>query len=652
MVTRFTIKNVKNDVILCNLIFPASNREVVLEWLKRQSIKLNVQRDSKVFYGCLHIEFETQDINLVNKLDKKHGKGTTSYKPKVTENLANAAFNKESNNKWRDNGKTAKINNDNFNKITAFTPSQYQQAIFDWIIGGHGDGIVEAVAGSGKTTTLVEAAKLLNTSNALFAAFNRHIVESLQSKLPASMLVKTIHGIGCACLYNKLGQIEIDEYKYSKIIKGQLTKIYEIILQIYYKQISQIKSPENPNKKARELPKLEEVEIIINDLVRFVQRTLTEPSDRKAMKEMVEHFGIGIDEAELEAYIPEVQAVLLQGEQLAKQNKIISFEDQLYLPHIWNLQPHRKFKWIFVDEAQDLSKAQLELVLKARANGGRMLFVGDPRQSIYGFAGSDAKSFWNIKERTNAHLMPLSICYRCPQKVIKLAREIVPQIEARPSAPMGIVGKILEDSLPYTLESGDLILCRMTAPLIETCIKLINKRITAKVIGKDIASSLIKIIDDVNKMSKFGFDYFLANLNKYRSQKLTNLNKNNNAPEKVDLFDDYCNAITACFNGFKPQGVDELSERINELFTTSKSGVTLSTVHKAKGLENNRVFILRPDLLPLKRENQQPWEKTQELNLKYVAITRAKKALYFVEAEQDKETPSFKRKDNVRRTHL
>ncbi|HEY9851665.1 MAG TPA: UvrD-helicase domain-containing protein [Leptolyngbyaceae cyanobacterium] len=639
----------KNDVILCNLIFPASNQKVVLEWLAKQNIQPLVKRDSKVFYGCLHIEFETQDINLVNKLDKKHGRGATFSKVKDTEKLPNPAFNKEANNKGDEHEKAAKINHDRLNKKAGFTPSQYQQAIFDWITCGQGDGIVEAVAGSGKTTTLVEAAKLLNTSNALFVAFNKNIIENLRPKVPKFMVVKTIHSIGHNCLYHELGETKTEQYKYGKIIKRQLSKIYERLLLFYRREIKQAKHQGKYNKKERKLPKLDEVEIIINDLVNFVQCTLTEPSDRKAMKEMVEHFGIGIKEDELEAYIPEVQAVLLKGEQLAKQDKIISFEDQLYLPHIWNLQPQRKFEWIFVDEAQDFSKAQLELVLKARAKSGRMLFVGDPRQSIYGFAGADAKSFWNIKNRINAHLMPLSICYRCPEKVIKLAREIVPQIEAKPSAPLGIVEKIVENRLPYTIQSGDLILCRMTAPLIETCIKLISKQINAKVIGQDIGDNLIKIIHDVDGMAKYDFGNFLDNLNKYRAQKVTDLNRRNNSQEQIDLFNDYCNGIMACFNEFKPKKVDELCKQIKELFSTNKSGVTLSTVHKAKGLENDRVFIIRPDLLPLKRENQQPWEKMQELNLKYVAITRAKKALFFVEANKDKETSSLNRKDNVKR---
>jgi DNA helicase II / ATP-dependent DNA helicase PcrA len=58
--------------------------------------------------------------------------------------------------------------------------------------------------------------------------------------------------------------------------------------------------------------------------------------------------------------------------------------------------------------------------------------------------------------------------------------------------------------------------------------------------------------------------------------------------------------------------------------------VLLSTVHRAKGLEAERVFLLYPDKLPLQWENQQAWELRQEMNLKYVALIRAWAELYFV----------------------
>jgi DNA helicase-2/ATP-dependent DNA helicase PcrA len=69
--------------------------------------------------------------------------------------------------------------------------------------------------------------------------------------------------------------------------------------------------------------------------------------------------------------------------------------------------------------------------------------------------------------------------------------------------------------------------------------------------------------------------------------------------------------------------------KLSELFADDKIGVTLSTVHKAKGLESNTVYILGPELLPA------PWAKSsqeqeQERNIKYVATTRAMRTLISV----------------------
>jgi superfamily I DNA/RNA helicase len=75
--------------------------------------------------------------------------------------------------------------------------------------------------------------------------------------------------------------------------------------------------------------------------------------------------------------------------------------------------------------------------------------------------------------------------------------------------------------------------------------------------------------------------------------------------------------------------VAELMTRCETLFSDDKSAVTLSTVHKAKGLEADNVYILRPELMP------HPMAKTpeaiaQESNIEYVAVTRTKNKLVFV----------------------
>ncbi len=58
--------------------------------------------------------------------------------------------------------------------------------------------------------------------------------------------------------------------------------------------------------------------------------------------------------------------------------------------------------------------------------------------------------------------------------------------------------------------------------------------------------------------------------------------------------------------------------------------VTLSTVHRAKGLEGERIFILQANDLPLTWRNQTQWQRQQEDNLLYVALTRSKSKLYVV----------------------
>jgi DNA helicase II / ATP-dependent DNA helicase PcrA len=89
--------------------------------------------------------------------------------------------------------------------------------------------------------------------------------------------------------------------------------------------------------------------------------------------------------------------------------------------------------------------------------------------------------------------------------------------------------------------------------------------------------------------------------------------------------------VRACYEAFNCSSLFEFCREIENLFTDGTAAVELSTIHRAKGLEVDRVFIIRPDKLPLCWKGQLPWQAKQEQNLKYVAITRAKKELYWVE---------------------
>lgn len=90
-----------------------------------------------------------------------------------------------------------------------FTPSKYQQKIFDFVTKGTGNAVINAKAGSGKTTTLVEAMKLIpSKEKVLFVAFNKAIEQELTKRLEGydNVDVRTYHGLAFAMLKQSLGK--------------------------------------------------------------------------------------------------------------------------------------------------------------------------------------------------------------------------------------------------------------------------------------------------------------------------------------------------------------------------------------------------------------------------------------------------------------
>lgn len=498
-----------------------------------------------------------------------------------------------------------------FTASPAFTPSRYQQAIFDFVQHGTGDGLVNAVAGSGKTSTLVEASRFLEI-DALFVAFGKGIAEELAARLAGTrMVAKTIHSLGHGCLIRTLGKLQIDAAKYRPICKD-----------IVFDRLSdQLNTTDSHTLVA-----------LMRDLVRFARLTLTDPKNPTALWEMVDHFGIGGDRELLKVCMPHIDEAITIGKRQAQQAKIIDFDDQVYLPAAWNLQPPQ-FSWVFVDEAQDLNAAQLDFVLKCRAPGGRMLFVGDEHQAIYGFSGADSASFWTIQARTHARILPLSICYRCPSSHVRLAQEIVAEIESAPTAPEGVVQSVDESGLAAELHEGDMVLCRLTAPLVDLCIRLIQKRVPARVLGKDIGRQLTNLVEDVAQLKGFDFAKFGEFLSRYEHLQETKMAQREDSEGQIEALHDRVAAVRSCHESYQAVSADDLRQQIEDLFSDEEDVVTLATVHRAKGLERDRIFLLKPEKMPLIWPKQQEWELQQEMNLRYVALTRAKRALYFVGAE-------------------
>lgn len=492
--------------------------------------------------------------------------------------------------------------------MATFIPSKYQQAVYNWIQTGNGNATVSAVAGSGKSTTIVNALDLIPaTDSKIFLAFNKAIVDELKLKVKAPNTdIKTLHSAGFASMMFTY-KSKLNTYKYRKFLNDSLYLLSS-------KVTIDMADEEQSQFKQRVLRLL--------DLARVELANDAETIENLALKHDVE---ILYDEAET------VIKLMQWG---VNQFREIDFTDMIWIPVMKKLRL-KTYKWVMVDECQDLSPLQKELfMMMIDPRNGRFIAVGDPRQSINGFAGADTESFQKIAAIENTIELPLSICYRCASKIVEEAKTIVPYIESREGAAEGKV-ETLEEVKLADFKPGDMVLSRVTSPLVSLCMKFIANGMAAYVKGREIGQNLANLVKRTKQMElDIMFDLLRNELYKLQvkiaSKEKISMEEAKDEYAYIALQD----KIECLHNiSFGCMNAAELLKKIDDLFKDNSTGICCSTIHKSKGLESDRVFIIALDKLPLKRCMNIAWKAEQEMNLKYVAVTRAKKELYYVKCE-------------------
>ena len=361
----------------------------------------------------------------------------------------------------------------------------------------------------------------------------------------------------------------------------------------------------------------------ILDLARFNLCKTTDDID-----DIIEKYGIELIANEIDV----VERLLKWGKENITE---VDYTDLVWLIDEYNIKTKKyKFDFIFIDEAQDTSPMQHQMIKKCFKRNTRFILAGDEKQCINSWAGADKDAFTNFKNEPNTIEFDLPISYRCPRSVIREAQRLVPEIEAAPNA---IEGSVVHDVSPYKAHPGDMILCRTTAPLVKLQTEFLSKNIGCYIKGSEIGKSLINMIDRTgfNNLSvECDSEGVMSTLIKGYLKTLVKLMDSLDLKDAVETeaFQrqyDSVRAIEILSNGLFD--AEQLRNRIRSIFKDkSENDICLSTVHKAKGLEANNVFILCPSLIPSRRAVL-PWEIEAERNLEYVAITRAKKNLYYID---------------------
>lgn len=473
--------------------------------------------------------------------------------------------------------------------------SHQQSDIFAWFETGTGNLIVRARAGTGKTTTIIEGINRAPESRIMLCAFNKRIAEELVARLSnPNATAKTLHAIGFNCVRR------------------------------FWENVRVASGSERADALAHRVCGPTAPDAIKRLVAKLCTKGREIAPHAKSMGDLTDlayQFECIPDEAWDDTHYDAayVEQRALEAMELAAKVKPaegIDFADMIFLP-VRNHWLFKAYDLVVVDEAQDMTVAQLEI-----AKGickGRICVVGDDRQAIYGFRGADSESLNRLKTELNAAELGLTVTYRCGSTIVDLAAAIVPDFSCAPGTHAGMVSSILLENLVTTVAPGNFILSRKNAPLVSVAMQLIRSGKRTKVAGRDIGAGLRSLIRKLKAKSVPDLMTKIGNWELKQAERFAKAGRQ----AQVDLVHDQAETLVVLASDAK--SVADVEARVDALFTDDGLGqagvVTCSSVHRAKGLEADTVFILANTLRNDTREEQ---------NIGYVAITRAKQSLVWV----------------------
>ena len=354
-----------------------------------------------------------------------------------------------------------------------------QQTVFiDAVVKGRGHKCLRARAGTGKTSTILEAVsdyvQVFPAHEIAICAFGKAIQQEIDGKLKKLAIdwkqcrAVTTHSLGFGLVSFAFKGCKMDNGKVRDLLRAENAPVFDQ----FFGAISDLVH----HAKLEGFGFFDDVQI----------------GDVGAWYAMAEHFGInGFDNTtDMDKVVEAAQVIYRKS---LEKTDLIDFDDMVLFPLVHNLRVKYGKDVIFLDEAQDTSRARRALVKKFLKPTGRLMIVGDDRQAIMGFAGASANALDELIDEMKAEVLPLTMTWRCPKAVVALAQRYVSDIVAADSAIEGTVTNVIE--LPVKLLPTDAILCRNTAPLIDQAYALIRRGVACKVEGRDIGTGLLRLVD-------------------------------------------------------------------------------------------------------------------------------------------------------------
>lgn len=486
------------------------------------------------------------------------------------------------------------------------------------IINSSGNIKINAVAGSGKTTTIIEYAKARpNNSKILYLAFNKSVkteaIKKFSEKGLNNVIVETAHSLA----YRNI------VYKYNYNVKASGYKSHEIA-EMLGLRISGEKHGEH---------------IAANHIIKFIAYFCNSDKEKVTELDYLEVVSDSLARMFVTRYYEYIETQTRQL--LSKMNSgKIEVTHDFYLKKFQLSKPEMNFDYILFDEGQDASGAMLDVFLNQKAT---KVIVGDTHQQIYGW-----RYAVNSLEKADFNTYMLTKSFRFGQEIANLAMDVLK------------MKNLISEYKPIQITGNNN-----------------SKEIKSKaVLGRTNLGLLLKAIELVTENKKVRKLYFEGNINSYTyadegASLYDVLNLYNGKPKlirdklvkqmkdmkelqgyiektgdtqfgmMVDIVKKYGNEIPNILKEIKSKHItDDNKENAEIIF---------STVHRCKGMEYDVVqivndFINEERLEKLADENSGDTfiisRLNEEINLLYVAVTRTKNAIYIPNAYISKDFPA------------
>jgi len=478
------------------------------------------------------------------------------------------------------------------------TPTEEQAEIISKAKTTSDSILINALAGAAKTTTLEMICGALPVQPILSLAFNKKIATEMEKRLPGHVKCQTLNSLGHRVWQSTCSsKLQVDKDKTYNIFKSILEPMKKSATSDAWEVYSLVRKAVAQAKLSGYIP---------DDLYPHAKRLIS-----------AEDFWSDTDEDEDELVISLTEQILAESIKLSYKG-LIDFDDQIYMPTLFG-GSFPRFPLVMVDEAQDLSAINHEMLLKLVT--ARLMAVGDPYQSIYGFRGAVQEGMSQLQKRFSMTEMGLSVSFRCPVEIVKMARKRAPHMQWAEGAIEGEVHYV-DQWTGKDIPDGSSIICRNNAPLFSCALRLLRSGRGIQMVGFDIGPGLVKVLKSFGSEAMSSEQVHQA-INQWETERLQKVKRSKAAT--ADRAD--------CLRVFASAG-PTLGAAIAyaESLFKSRGPIFLLSGHKAKGLEWENVFHLDPWRIPSEYAFTDA-ALEQEKNIEYVITTRSKNRLTHIDME-------------------